>query len=233
VRAPWRGDRAERDRLRHLARAADGPLRAYLEVPGPPSRTPLEELGLLAVDIETTGLDPRTDRVLSVGFVAVDGCEVVLGTARRFVVSDVQGVGQSATLHGLTDDVLAAGRPIGEVLGALLAALSGRALLAHHARIETEFLGAACRRLWGAGLPCPVVDTLELEQRALTTGWGGEVAPGALRLARARERYGLPVYRAHEALTDAVACAELYLAQASRMSAGSPGTRATLRQVLA
>ena len=33
-----------------------------------------------------------------------------------------------------------------------------------------------------------------------------------LRLARVRQRYGLPAYRNHNALTDAVACAELYLA---------------------
>ena len=34
-----------------------------------------------------------------------------------------------------------------------------------------------------------------------------------LRLARVRQRYGLPRYGSHNALSDALACAELYVAQ--------------------
>ena len=106
-------------------------------------------------------------------------------------------------------------------------------LLAHFARIETGFLGAACTRFWGAGLPVEVVDTFELERRALGGGWDAASDPGALRLWAARARYGLPVYRAHEALTDALACAELYLAQSAALEARSPGTTTTLRHVVA
>ena len=54
-----------------------------------------------------------------------------------------------------------------------------------------------------------------------------------MRLWTARERRGLPVYRAHEALTDALACAELYLAQRAELEAQSPGTTLTLRHVVA
>ena len=40
--------------------------------------------------------------------------------------------------------------------------------------------------------------------------------------AIARAHLGLPRYAAHEALTDALACAELYLAQVDRLSGGAP-----------
>ncbi|MBM6405348.1 DNA polymerase III subunit epsilon [Phycicoccus sp. CSK15P-2] len=215
---------AER-RARAARRAAPGPLADVLAVDPPAPTTPLTELPLLALDLETTGLDPEEHRVLSAGWVPVDGRRVVLGGARRFVVSDAGDVGRSATIHGITDDALASGVPLADVLAELLEALRGRALLAHFARVETGFVDAACTRLWGAGLPVPVVDTLELERRAVVGPWGREVGPGALRLWGARERYGLPVYSAHEALTDALACAELYLAQ----TAGRQG--ATLRDV--
>ena len=39
------------------------------------------------------------------------------------------------------------------------------------------------------------------------------VGTDAYRLGAARQRYGLPEYRAHDALTDALAAAELFLAQ--------------------
>jgi len=223
----------EQGRLRALGRVGPGPLRDYLEAPLPGLDTPLADLGLLAVDIETTGLDPRRDRVLSIGWLPVDGGRVVLGGAGLVVVHDVEGVGQSATVHGLTDDELAGGVPIEDAVARLLAALSGRVLLAHFARIETEFLAAVCEKAWGAALPCVVVDTFELERRAVAGSWGSEPVSGALRLWTARERRGLPVYRAHEALTDALACAELYLAQRAELEAQRPETALTLRQVVA
>ena len=223
----------EHRRLRALGRVGPGPLRDFLEAPLPGLDTPLADLGLLAVDIETTGLDPRRDRVLSIGWLPVDGGRVVLGGAGRVVVHDVEGVGQSATVHGLTDDRLAGGVPLEDAVARLLVALTGRVLLAHFARIETGFLTAVCERAWGASMPCVVVDTLDLERRAVTGVWGSEPAPGAMRLWTARERRALPAYRAHEALTDALACAELYLAQRAELQARTPETTLTLRHVVA
>jgi DNA polymerase-3 subunit epsilon len=225
----------EQRREKALRSALPGPLRDYLAEPLPDLSTPLDDARLLAVDIETTGLDPRRDSVLSIGWVPVDGRRVVLAGAGREVVRDgggAAGVGQSATVHGLTDDQLARGVPLADAVGRLLEALAGRALLAHFARIETEFLAAACERLWGAGLPCVVADTFELERRELTGGRDAEMQVGALRLWAARERRRLPVYGSHEALTDALSCAELYLAQRAELAARSPGTALALRHVV-
>jgi DNA polymerase-3 subunit epsilon len=233
VRWPWRrGPQALREAA--LRTAAPGPLRDYLSVPFPDDALPLAEVPLLALDLETTGLDLRRDRVLSAGFVPVDGLRIELGGARHLVVRDGGGVGQSATVHGLTDDVVAAGEPLEDVVAAVLEALRGRALLAHFARIEVGFLDAVCRRAWGAGFPCVVVDTLELERRAHANPWAppAEVV-GGLRLFGARERRGLPPYPAHHALLDALACGELYLAQAADLVAASPRTSPTLRHVVA
>jgi DNA polymerase-3 subunit epsilon len=231
VRWPWRRSPQAR-REAALRDAGPGPLRDYLAQPFPAEDTPLDDLPLLAIDLETTGLDPARDRVLSVGFVPVDGRRIDLAGARHVVVRDDAGVGQSATVHGLTDDVVAAGEPLEKVVAEVLDALRGRALLAHFARIETGFLDAACRRHWGVGMPCVVVDTLELERREHANPWGPPADVGGLRLFRARERRGLPQYKAHHALVDALACGELYLAQAADLAARSPRGTPTLRQVL-
>jgi len=217
----------DRRRARQLAHTSEGPLRDYLALPFPDPSEPHTTLRLLAVDLETTGLEPARDHILSIGFVPVDGLRIVLSGARRLVVRSDTEVGQSAAIHGLTDDAVAAGVPLADALAALLAALGGRFLLAHHATIEREFLSAACERVLGGPLPCLSVDTLALEQRLLARGWGDEPPPGSLRLSAARERHGLPRYRSHEALTDALACAELYLAQAADL-----GRVLKLRQLL-
>ncbi|USQ76936.1 exonuclease domain-containing protein [Ornithinimicrobium cryptoxanthini] len=192
---------------------------------------PVTELDLLAVDLETTGLDPSRHEVLSVGMVPVHGLSIALGGARGYAVRPAGpgGVGESAAVHGITDDTAAGARSLSEVLPVVLAALEGRVLLAHHARIETGFLDAACR---GHGVALPdlvVVDTVRLQRRVLRRGRShAQVADQELGLAAARRHLGLPRYRSHDALTDALACAELYLAQVAALA--GDGTM-TLRQL--
>jgi len=204
-----------RDRRRRKAagQAPPGPLRDYLVAPLQDPRTPLAQARLLALDFETTSLDAATGVPLSAGWVPVDGATVRLGGAGSVAFRPpAAGVGGSAVFHGITDDAASAGLDESDAVAQILAALRGRILLAHHASIEATFLAAACRRVWGVTVDLACVDTLEIEHRIVTRG-GSEPSPGSLRLGAARERYGLPSYGAHEALTDALACAELYVAQ--------------------
>lgn len=213
-------------RRRAASGLSPGPLRSYLETPLPGRGTPLSELPLVAMDVETTGLDPRRDRVLSVGMVPVDGDRIRLGGAETMLLRSEKpeedgGVGQSATLHRLTDDVVATGVSAETFLGRILTAMTGRVLVAHFSRIETDFLGALCVATHGVRPRFLAVDTLDLQRRVLggrlDRDFTSDSAPEELRLWVARERYGLPHYRAHDALSDALACAELYLAQTSEL----------------
>lgn len=212
-------------------RYPEGPVRTLAAAPPPPDSTPFAEVDLLAIDLETTGLDPRRDHVLAVGWVPVRGARVVLADAVHVAVRPPAGVavGQSATFHGLTDDALAAARSLDDVLPDVLAALRGRVLLAHHAPIELGFLEQATRAAFGCHLPVTAVDTLAL-QHQLEVGDHGEVRPDRLRLDDARRQFGLPRYPAHDALVDALATAELLLAQAAEL-AHRRGRELTLRDL--
>jgi len=222
------GSSLGRRRAKAAARAS-GPLADYYRVPVPDDDTPADRLRLLAIDLETTGLEPARDTILSVGFVPVDGDTIVLAGARQLVVRTEREVGQSAVLHGITDDVVAAGLPVGAAAAATLEALAGRVLLAHFAQIEVGFLSRVCEQLYGAPLVPPVVDTLVLHDRVINRGFDDESRAGALRLWNARRRFGLPRYAAHAALMDAVACAELYLAHVAECALVKPQTLKTLK----
>ncbi len=220
------GHQRRRDRARVKA---TGPLKDFYAAAWPEPSTPASELNLLAIDLETTGLDPVSDQALSVGFVPVDGPDIVLGGARHLLIRADTEVGQSAVLHHLTDDMIAAGAPMADVLPEILAALRGRVLLAHFAAIEVSFLSKVCESHFGAPLVVPRIDTLALHRRLLSQGFDDEPRGNDLRLWNARERYGLPAYAAHEALTDAMACAELYLGQVAELSSSRPQTYRSLR----
>ena len=60
------------------------------------------------------------------------------------------------------------------------------------------------------------IDTLHIEHQRLLRKQA-MIKEGELRLGNCRSRYNLPYYDGHNALIDALACAELLLAQVSKM----------------
>lgn len=210
-------------RLR-LARARRGchlPLqRRLLEYPSPAPSARVSTIEMIALDLETTGLDARRDHIVAAGWVMMRDERIVMASAREVRVqnSAAGGVGQSATIHGIVDSDLVDAGTAEEMLEQLLPELAGRVIVAHAAPIERGFLGALLRRLGGVPLPNPVVDTMAVE-RKLLEGTGGTVRElhGDLTLDACRARHGLADYQRHSAGADALACAELLLAQLARL----------------
>lgn len=215
----WRLER----RRRGLRRRATGPaMAAYLATPIADLSLPVVEAELVSVDLETTGLDARDDQILSLGAVTVRHGRVDLATARYGVVCPDRPVDlASPTIHGIGHDAAARGRPLDEVLSSFLEQLAGRVLLAHGAEVEIGFLSAAARRLYGVPLVCPVVDTAVVEMRRRRRRGAADDA-GGLRLTALRDAYHLPRYKAHHALSDALATAELFLAQSAHCGPAEP-----------
>lgn len=203
-----------------LRRTAPGPLRDYLSTPFPPPSRDYREAEYVAVDLETTGLDPRRDQILSIGWVVIYGRRIDLGSACHRLIR-VQGdiPADTAIIHQITDDVAATGGELAAALPEFLQTLRGRIMVAHHASVELGFLGAACKRLFGAGLLVRTIDTQAIARRIFErrqTAFKGS----DLRLHALGERYNLPRYGAHNALSDALAAAELFLAQAAHRDSG-------------
>lgn len=216
-------------RRRYLGRVRPGPLRDFLSEPFPEPRQPATQARLLAVDFETTGLDPKTDRILSIGCIELAQSKIQLGSAWHQLLSVERAIpAQSAVIHQITDDQASAGASQESAIGELLRRLHGHVMLVHFKRIEQEFMDAACRRLWGAGFVCPMIDTLELGRRMLEMVMH-QLRPTDLRLYNLRRRFELPDYQAHSAVNDALATAELYLALRSELD---PAARRPLSDFL-
>jgi len=184
----------------------------YLAHPLPSRHADVHELEFVALDLETTGLDPQQDEIASVGYVTIRKRRICLSQARHQFIQIEGSVAQSATLHGILDSHLTDGTSLESALTDLLDVLAGRILLLHHAPLDLGFLNAACRRLWGVPLNAYIVDTLALARRRHHHGTHREPKEGELRLHALRAQYGLPRYPAHNALSDALATAELFLA---------------------
>lgn len=201
--------------------AVDEALTGCWGVTSPSARSPVEAIRFLVCDGEMSGLDARQAELLSLGWVPVEQGEIVLGAAVQLLLQPRGGVGQSAVVHGLRDCELSDARALDDGLRQFLKAAEGAVLVFHHAPLDLAFLDRACRQAFGAPLLLPTVDTLALERRRLARR-NQTLEQGALSLGGCRARYGLPPHRAHDALADAVATAELLLAQ---LATAGPGLR--------
>jgi DNA polymerase-3 subunit epsilon len=205
------GYEAKRKRL--LKKVPSGPLHDFLSVPFPALDTPIDELPILAVDFETTGLDAKADKLLSVGFVSLEQEQIKLNTSyHQIIKTKIQLEESNVIIHQITDDQKEQGQPLALVVEKLLKALAGKVMLVHFARIERQFLQQACLELYGFVPDFPMIDTLVIAKRQLDKR-DISYDPSELRLSTLRNKYKLPDHHGHDALNDAIATAELLLAQ--------------------
>ena len=172
----------------------------------------------LVIDLEMTGLNPQEDSIISAGYVAIKQGRIQLSSAEHqyFKPTTLMGddVLQSAHIHMITDEQ----RELNGInIQGWLLELSGRlkadAWVFHHAPLDYEFLKTSSIRLKQPLPKIEVIDTLMVEREKYPDQHLESHAQ--LSLNACRSRYGLPVYRQHHALSDAIATAELWLAQNS------------------
>jgi len=205
------GYEAKRKRL--LKKAPDGALKNFLSVPFPALNTPIHQLPILAVDFETTGLDAKLNKLLSIGFITIEQEQIRLKSCYHQIINTTTTLEESnVIIHQITDEQREQGQPLQIVIEKLLQALAGKVMLVHFARIERQFLQQACLEIYGLAPDFPIIDTLVIAKRQLDKR---DVAydPSELRLSNLRHKYQLPAHHSHNALNDAIATAELLLAQ--------------------
>lgn len=211
------------NRLQQLAEQARHPaLKAFYQNGCPAADSALEDAPLIALDIETTGLNPRRDAIVSLGLAPFSLQRIRCGDALYQVVKPTTELSEeSITFHRITHSDINQAPRVASVIETVLQALAGKLVVVHYRNIERGFLDQACRQHLGEGLQFPVIDTMELEARlhrgAGEPNWLQRLfgkRSQSIRLADSRLRYNLPHYQAHHALTDAIATAELLQAQA-------------------
>lgn len=201
-----------------LEKVNESAFKEYLKISVPGRRDEIIKTEFIAVDFETTGLSADKDEILSVGYTVIRNNRVLLKESGYLIIRQENNL-QSANvaIHQITDTEAGQGVELKLALDELLLKMAGKVLLAHHADIELGFLNAACLKYYGYRLPVRVVDTMQLEKKRLQRRHAG-FKSNQLRLFNIRKAYGLPRYKAHNALEDAVATAELFLAMLAKYS---------------
>ena len=183
---------------------------------------PAPELGdqrFAVIDIETSGLEPSSNKILQIAVVTCDAKGTVLDEWSTYVKPPhwpLARVGPR-TVHGITRRTLKGAPDAATALRELAAHLAGTVVTAHNAQFDLGFVRHHAARC-GVELPeTPVVCTLTVS-RSLDSE-----ARASHRLADVCRRYGVPLERAHDALADARATAGIlpHLIEAAGISSMS------------
>jgi DNA polymerase III subunit epsilon len=211
-----------------LESARDSRLREFYSAFALKEDLPIKKVPFVALDFETTGLNPTVDDIVSIGLVAFDLRKVYCSQSSHWLIRPRQSLAErSIFIHGITHSEISEAPDLQRILGEVLTFLAGRMIVVHYNRIERDFLNSALLERLNEGIRFPVIDTMAIEA-AIHRGrvkdfWmrlRGE-KPVSLRLADSRARYGLPPHQAHNALADAIATAELFQAQVAHHYSGS------------
>lgn len=199
---------------------------AYRAADAPSSSTPWREARYAVVDLETTGLDSRSDEIVSFASIPIDDGRVIVGETCTAIVRPTQmPEAKTIRIHGLRPMDLADAPTLPDVLDRMLEALTGRLLVAHPAWVERGFLAAALKPA-GLRIAEPVLDTAALARHVFRSENLGEGE--ALSLPETARRLGLPVHSPHIAEGDALTTAQVFLALCARLDRSETQTVASL-----
>jgi DNA polymerase-3 subunit epsilon len=180
---------------------------AWRALPGMDERTPLARARFVVVDVETSGLDARRDRLLAIGAVAIAAQRLLPGHGyAAFVRAETPSSRANILVHGITPQVQRGGSAPEAALMGFLEFARRDLLVAFHANFDCTVLDRAVRTELGVRLANPWIDVAQL-------------APALVPEARLANRplddwlghFGLRAHVRHSAASDAFATAELFL----------------------
>ena len=199
-------------------------------------RAPAASYSFAVLDLETTGMDINSDRVVSVGAVRLAQGRVRLGDHFSELINPGLGIPSSAVkIHGIKPDQVKAARPAGEVFQDFLAWLGGDILVAHAADFDLFFINRTMRGLYGFALQNLVLDTVRMCQGVLLKSDPYGIGRHTQRctLDALSRRFNIDSAARHTALGDALATALIFQRLLARLEQRGGGSLGALIRVAA
>lgn len=186
--------------------------------------TPLFALEAVALDTETTGLDPVSARIVQLGSIHLSGRELVAASALEQIVNpDIEVPAFSTAVHGITQEMASAAPRLKEVWPTFMKAVEGRVAIGHSIGFDLAILSAEARRHRLAFSPPRSLCIRMLAQL---------VAPSLAdhSLDALASWLGVEIHGRHSALGDAEAAGAVFLALVPKLEAAGMRTLAEVER---
>ncbi len=170
----------------------------------------------VSLDCETTGLNVKSDEIISVGAVRIVGNKIMSSERLELLIKPEKGVSaESAKIHRLRDQDLANGIPLQDAMKQLMRFIGARPLVGYYLEFDVAMLNRAIWPILGLGLPQPKIEVSALyydyKFRRLPP-YQQQANPDIdLRFSTLMTDLDLPWRDAHDALNDAVMTAMAFI----------------------
>ena len=172
--------------------------------------TPIDRVRFIALDSETTGLNPLTDRLITIGAVAVQDGEIVLEDSFEAMLQVSRNTAAVA-VHGITRDQTSGGLEESEALRLFLDYLQDGVIVGHHIGHDISTLNAGYQRHWGFDLLNRSLDTMDLTLHLEQSGaFEGRQRIRGFTLDSLCELFGVIPHDRHTAAGDAFITAQVF-----------------------
>lgn len=177
---------------------------------------PSPENEWVALDCETTGLNTRTDEIISIGAVRIVGNRIMTSERFEVLVRPERGVSaESVRVHRLRERDVAQGLPIDVAMKQLMHFIGSRPLVGYFLQFDLAMLNRAIRPILGQGLPQPKIEVSSLyydyKYKQLDRIRHLDNDDIDLRFVTMMNDLDLPQREAHDALNDAVMAALAFI----------------------
>jgi len=173
--------------------------------------TPIEQVRFVVLDSETTGLDRRTDRIITIGAVAVCAHEIVLEDSFDALIEVAENT-SAVTVHGITRDEARGGLTEEEALVRCLDYVRDGVIVGHHIGHDIGVLDAGYERGWGFRTLNRSLDTMDLTLHLERDGaFAGRPPIRSFTLDMLCDLFGVIPHDRHTASGDAFLTAQVFL----------------------
>lgn len=169
--------------------------------------TPLRAQRYVVVDTELTSLERKTNRVLSIGAIAMHGTRIVLGEQfYRVLNPEAEIPAETVKIHGLRPADVRGGEPAATAIAEFSTFTRGAVLVGHFVEIDMAALSK------DGEFDNPVVDTARVHRWLVRRRYSEDIDRrlAEVDLATLARHYKLAVQELHHALGDAFLTAQLW-----------------------
>lgn len=165
---------------------------------------------IVVFDCETTGLDPKTDEIISIGAVKIKENRILTDEAIHLYIKQTRDISaKSITVHKIRNCDLEGAVTLEEAIERFLYYIGNRKLAGYYLEFDVAMINKYTKKMLGIALPNPQeeVSALYYDKKLKRIPQGNI----DLRFDTILKDLSLPRLKAHDALNDAVMTAMMYL----------------------
>ncbi len=197
---------------------------------------PLHDYEFVVLDTELTGLKIKKDEMVSIGAVRIREMRIdVKDSFYNCVCPSMEVPKQSVLIHGITPSQASKAPPLEEVIRKFLEYCGNSVIIGHNIKLDMGVINRTLKRHFNGSLHNICVDTMLLaiacHEKTLSGSFEAFDTQESYNLKYLSQKYNLPLFQEHNAFSDALQAAYLFLFLVHKLQEASTWTLKDLCRV--